>query len=634
MVKAVWENKTVELPDQVTLAAAVRSLGKKITGVVAGKINGALVDLNTPVPDGASVELVTETTREGLELIRHSASHIMAEAVTRLYPGVKLAIGPSIEDGFYYDFDVAQPFTPEDLTRIEQEMGRIIAEKKDFQRMTLPRHEAIKLMGEQNQPYKVELLNEIKDDSVTLYQQGKFIDLCRGPHLPNTSYLNTYKLLSATGAYWRGNEKNKMLQRIYGTAFPTPKELEAYLKYLEDVKKRDHRRLGKDLDLFSIHPEAGPGLIYWHPKGALVRKTIEDFWREAHLTQGYQLIYSPHIAKLDLWKTSGHWEFYRDNMYAPMQIDQQEYLLKPMNCPGHILVYKTKVRSYRDLPLRWAELGTVYRYERAGVIQGLFRVRGFTQDDAHIFCTPEQLNDEITGVIKFGIHIFQSFGFKDFQIRVSTRPEKYVGTEENWERATESLTQAVIATGLPYHIAAGEAVFYGPKADIDIKDSLGRAWQCFTVQVDFNLPERFDIVYTRADGTQQRPIMIHRALMGSLERFFGILIEHYGGAFPLWLAPVQTIVLPVLEAQHNYARKVGIQLRDNRIRAEIDLRNERLSQRIREAIAQRIPYMAIVGAEEETSGNIAVRELRGGDLGRMELAPFIHKITKQINTKE
>ncbi|MEK7448440.1 MAG: threonine--tRNA ligase, partial [Planctomycetota bacterium] len=546
-MKVTFYNNMIELPARSTLAQLAQKESKKTKDlVVAGKINGHPVDFDTVIPDGAAVEFITASMPEGLDILRHSLSHIMAEAVMKLYPDTKLAIGPSIADGFYYDFDAPQTFADGDLGKISAEIEKSIKEKKTFRRMELSRTEAIKIMTEQKQPYKVELLNEIQDTTVTFYQHGNFIDLCRGPHIPHTGLAGSYKLLRATGAYWRGNEHNKMLQRIYGTAFATRQELDAHLKHLEEIKKRDHRRLGKDLDLFSIQEEAGPGLIYWHPKGALIRKVIEDFWRNEHLKNNYDLIYSPHIARVGLWKTSGHWEFYRENMYSPIDIEGMEYIIKPMNCPGHILIYRSKIRSYRDLPLRWAELGTVYRYERSGVMHGLMRVRGFTQDDAHIFCRPDQLNDEVSGVIKFGTQLLCAFGFSDFKIRLSTRPIKYVGTVENWDKATLALKQAIESIGLPYEIAEGEAVFYGPKADIDIKDSLGRAWQCFTVQVDFNLPERFDIVYTAQDGSQQRPIMIHRALLGSLERFFGVLIEHYGGAFPLWLAPVQVLVLPVL----------------------------------------------------------------------------------------
>lgn len=632
MIKLKLNAQSLELPDQSTLAEAIKKSGQKTRGILAGKVNGTVVDLKAPLPDDAAVEFITADTPEGLEILRHSTSHIMAEAVQKLYPDVKLAIGPSIENGFYYDFDVAQPFTEPDLEKISKEIKRSIKAKKPFKRIEISRAEAIKLMTEQKQPYKVEMLNELTDEKITLYQHGDFIDLCRGPHIPHTGLAGSYKLLNATGAYWRGNEHNKMLQRIYGTAFDSQTKVDNHLKHLEEIKKRDHRRLGQELDLYSIHPqEAGPGLIYWHPKGAMVRKLIEDFWQNEHLRNGYELIYSPHIAKVDLWKTSGHWEFYQENMYSPIDIDKMQYILKPMNCPGHIMIYRTKIRSYRDLPLRWAELGTVYRYERSGVLHGLMRARGFTQDDAHIFCRPDQLNNEIKDVIEFGVKLFRAFGFSDFKIRVSTRPEKYVGTIENWDQATAALKKAVEATGIPYEVEEGEAVFYGPKADIDIKDSLGRSWQCFTVQVDFNLPERFDIVYAAQDGSQQRPIMVHRALLGSLERFFGILIEHYGGAFPLWLAPVQAIVLPVLEGQHAYAKNVVAEMRKAGLRVKADLRNERLSHRIREATGQKIPYMIVVGENEEKDNTIAPRDRVKGDQGTMELTKFINQVKKEIN---
>jgi len=611
------------------------SKGNQPSGkIIALRINGVAGDL-TPSPKDTSTEPITDQMPEGLEILRHSTSHIMADAVKRLFPSVKLAIGPAIENGFYYDFDVEKPFAPEDLIRIEKEMTRIINEKKPFERMELKRQEAIKLMTERGESYKVELLQEITDPTVSLYKHGDFIDLCRGPHIPDTGFIKTYKLLSATGAYWRGNEKNKMLQRIYGTAFARQAELDAYLAHLEEVKQRDHRRLGKDLDLFSIqHEEAGPGLVFWHPRGAIIRKIIEDFWREEHLKNGYGFIYAPHIARVGLWKTSGHWDFYRENMYSPIDIEGQEYILRPMNCPGHILVYKTRVRSYRDLPIRWAELGTVYRYERSGVLQGLFRVRGFTQDDAHLFCRPDQLQEEIIGVINLGLHIFRSFGFSDFKLRLSTRPkEKYVGTIENWDKATAALKSAIEKTGLPYETAEGEAVFYGPKADIDIKDSLGRPHQCFTVQVDFNLPERFDIVYTTPEGRQERPIMLHRALMGSLERFFAILIEHYGGAFPLWLAPVQALVLPVVEAQHEYAEMVRKMMEAEGIRVKTDLRNERLSQRIREAAGQKVQFILVVGEKEAVAKTVAVRERTKGDLGTSSIDDIIKQIKNRINER-
>jgi len=565
----------------------------------------------------------------GIEILRHSTSHIMADAVKRLFPETKLAIGPSIEEGFYYDFDTQTPFTQDDLIKVEEEMSKIVKTDVRFERSELSRSEALEKM--KNEPYKTEMINELPDDKITFYKHGNFTDMCRGPHIERTGLVKHYKLLSATGAYWRGNEKNKMLQRIYGTVFFTKEELDAFLKHREEVKKRDHRRLGKDLDLFSIqYEDAGPGLVFWHPKGAIIRKTIEDFWRNEHLKNGYELIYAPHIARIGLWKTSGHWDFYHENMYSPIDIDGQEYILKPMNCPGHILVYKSKVRSYRDLPIRWAELGTVYRYERSGVLQGLFRVRGFTQDDAHLFCRFDQLLEEVKDVIKFGLYIFRSFGFTEFKMRLSTRPkDKYVGTIENWDKATAILKEAVEETGLPYAVNEGEAVFYGPKVDIDIKDSLGRDWQCFTVQVDFNLPERFNLYYSAEDGTRQKPIMIHRALLGSLERFFGVLIEHYGGAFPVWLSPVQAIVLPVVPEQQQYAKKVLSELLSSGFRAEADLRNERLSERIKDASHQKIPYILVVGGKEEKDLTVAVRERGKGNTGSSSLENFIKRVTEE-----
>jgi threonyl-tRNA synthetase len=557
----------------------------------------------------------------------------MADAVKQLFPASKLAIGPAIEDGFYYDFDTEKPFFQDDLIKIEQKMAEIIKENLPFERTEYSHQKAEDVM--KDEPYKIELIRELPDDKVTFYKHGDFIDMCRGPHIERTGLVKHYKLLSATGAYWRGSEKNKMLQRIYGTAFFTKEELDAFLAHREEVKKRDHRILGEDLDLFSIHQEeAGPGLIYWHPKGATIRQLIEDFWKSEHRKSGYQFIYSPHIAKINLWKTSGHWDFYKEYMFSPMDIEGQNYILKPMNCPGHILVYKTRVRSYRDLPLRWAELGTVYRYERSGVIQGLLRVRGFTQDDAHIFCRIDQLHKEIMDVIKLAIHIFRSFGFSDFKIRLSTRPAHYVGTIERWDMATDALRQAVESLNIPYETAQGEAVFYGPKADIDIRDCLGRAWQCFTVQVDFNLPERFDLYYSAKDGTRHRPIMLHRALMGSLERFFAILIEHYAGAFPSWLAPTQAIILPVTPEQIEYAKKTYSELLSKGIRAEIDSRDERLSERIKDASLSKCPYILVVGEKEEKEQTIALRQRAKKDITTISLDDFIKLIKQENNPKD
>ena len=529
---------------------------------IAVKVNGQLKDLSSiySLNGDEEVEIISPKHPEGLEILRHSVAHIMAHAVKMLFPEVQVTIGPAIEDGFYYDFDRDIPFTEEDLQKIEKKMHEIIKSRQPFIRKELSKEEAIDLFKSLGEFYKIEIINEINDDKVSIYEEGDFIDLCRGPHIPHTGIVRAFKLLSVAGAYWRGDERNKMLQRIYGTAFPTKQELDEYLKFLEEVKKRDHRKLGKQLKLFEISDDIGPGLIIWLPNGAIVRKVIEDFWRDEHLKAGYQLLYTPHIAKLDLWRKSGHLDFYKENMFSPMEIDEIFYQLKPMNCPFHIQVYKSELRSYRELPLRFAELGTVYRYERSGVLHGLLRVRGFTQDDAHIFCTEEHLEDEIQKVLDFTVFMLSTFGFSSYEIYISTRPEKYVGNLENWDRATLALEQALKNRGLTYHIDPGEGVFYGPKIDIKIRDVLNRSWQCSTIQVDFNIPERFDITYRGKDGKEHRPIMIHRALMGSLERFMGVLIEHYAGAFPLWLAPVQIEVMSISEKHFEYATKFIINL--------------------------------------------------------------------------
>lgn len=573
------------------------------------------------------------TTKEGIEIYRHSASHIMAEAVKELFPEARLAIGPAIEDGFYYDFDVERPFTPEDLEKIEKRMQEIIKMNAPFVREEMDKKDAIKLFESKGEVYKVELINELSGDTVSIYRQGSFADLCRGPHIPSTGKIKAFKLLSTAGAYWRGSEKNKMLQRIYGTAFLTKEEIELYLKKLEEIRKRDHRRLGKELDLFSINEDAGGGLILWHPKGAVIRKTIEDFWRNEHYKNGYELVYTPHMARLDVWRTSGHWDFYRENMYSPMAIDDVEYEIKPMNCPFHIMIYNSHKRSYRELPIKFAELGTVYRYERSGVLHGLMRVRGFTQDDAHIFCRPEQLEDEILKILDFTLYMLKTFGFSEYDIYLSTRPEKYVGALENWEKATNALRLALESKGLKYEIDPGEGVFYGPKIDLKIKDVLGRAWQCTTIQVDFNLPERFDVTYNGEDNKPHQAIMIHRALMGSLERFFGVLIEHYAGAFPVWLSPVQAVIMTITDSQIEYAKGIAELLKKEGIRAESDFRGEKIGFKIREAQLMKAPYMLIIGDKEVKAGAIAVRTRKGEDLGQIEIDVFLNKIKKEIEEK-
>jgi threonyl-tRNA synthetase len=540
-----------------------------------------------------------------------------------------VAIGPAIEKGFYYDFRRDEPFSPEDFAAIEKRMEEIAAQALPFTRQEEPRRELIERFRDQGEKYKVELLEEIPDDTVSIYRQGDFVDLCRGPHLPDTSWVKHFKLLRVAGAYWRGDEKNDVLQRIYGTVFFDAKELKKYLNDLEEAKKRDHRRLGKELHLFTVNDQIGPGLILWQPKGAQLRRLIEDYWKDEHYRHGYELLYTPHIARQDLWKTSGHLDFYAENMYAGMEIDEVKYQLKPMNCPFHIGVYKSDKRSYREFPIRWAELGTVYRYERAGALHGLLRVRGFTQDDAHIFCREDQLEEEIFNILDLNLHILKTFGFADYDIYLSTRPEKSVGSEEIWERATKALKQALEKKELGYTIDPGEGVFYGPKIDIKIKDQLGRSWQCSTIQVDFNLPERFDMTYTGTDNHDHRPIMIHRALMGSLERFVGVLIEHYAGVFPLWFAPVQARILNITDDQADYCEGVYQELRKAGVRVEKDLRNEKLNYKIREAQIGKIPYMLIVGDQEKADGTVTVRLRDGKNLPPMTVADFAAKVADE-----
>ncbi len=557
----------------------------------------------------------------------------MAHAVKDLFPQCKLAIGPATEDGFYYDFDIEKTFTPEDLSLIEKKMTEIIKKNNPFIQKLLPREEAIRLFKEKGEDYKVELLQEIKDDIVSLYQEGDFIDLCRGPHIDSTGQVKTFKLLSIAGAYWRGNEKNKMLQRIYGTAFLNEEDLKKYLDFLEEVKKRDHRKLGKELDLYSIGEEIGAGLVIWHPNGALIRRTIEEFWLSEHYKAGYKILYTPHIAKLDLWKKSGHLDFYKENMYSPMEIEGVDYEIKPMNCPFHIHVYKSSLRSYKELPIKYAELGTVYRYERSGVLHGLLRVRGFTQDDAHIFCREDQIESEILNVLDFTLFILKTFGFEQYDIYLSTRPEHYVGTLENWERSTKALKNALEHKRLSYSIDPGEGVFYGPKIDIKVKDVLNRPWQCSTIQVDFNNPERFDMTYRGSDGKDHRPIMIHRALMGSLERFFGILVEHYAGAFPVWLAPLQVKVLTIADRHNDYAIKLTNKLVSEGIRAESDLENEKIGYKIRNATVMKVPYLIIIGDKEIAEEKITVRKRTGENMDT-KVEDFINLLREKIKKKE
>ncbi len=566
-----------------------------------------------------------------IETLRHSTAHVMAAAVCRIYEDVQLDIGPSVDDGFYYDFDLTERITPEDFAKIEHEMKAIVKEDLPFERIEVSRAEAEAMLA--GQKYKLERLADIPEDEVvSFYRCGDFFDLCRGPHLESTGQIRAFKILNVAGSYYRGKETNPMLQRLNGTAFTNDKQLKLYLKQLEEAKKRDHRKLGTELDLFSIHNEVGPGLVHWHPKGARIRSLIEEYWRREHFRNGYEILYTPHVGKASLWETSGHLDFYAEGMYAPMEIDKSDYYVKPMNCPFHINIYKSGLRSYRELPLRWAELGTVYRYEKAGVLHGLLRVRGFTQDDAHIFCTPEQIEDEVKEVIRFSNMIWKTFGFENITAYLSTRPEKAVGEPERWDQATVSLRAALEAEGIPYEVDEGGGAFYGPKIDLKIKDAIGREWQMSTIQFDFNLPERFDLTYVGEDGEKHRPYMVHRALFGSIERFFGILVEHYSGAFPVWLAPEQVRVLPLTEEQLAAADELAAELRKEDLRVTVDYRAGKIGAKIRNAQMDKVPYMLVLGAKEIESGLVAVRD-RTGAQDTMTCADFVEKIKNAVQTK-
>ncbi len=569
-----------------------------------------------------------------LDTLRHSCSHIMAQAVKELWPDVKLGIGPSIEDGFYYDFDKKEPFTDEDLVKIENKMQEIIAKNEPFIREELSKKEATELFEKLNEGYKIDLIREIPEEKVSIYKTGKsFLDLCRGPHVESTGKIQVFKLLSVAGAYWHGIETNPMLQRIYGTCFETKKELDEYLKNLEEAKLRDHRKLGPQLELFDIyHEEAGAGLVFYHPKGALLRTIIEDYEKKEHLRRGYQIVITPHIMQAELWKTSGHYDYYKENMYI-FNIEEREFVLKPMNCPGHILIYKSKTRSYKDLPIRLFELGTVYRHEKAGVLHGLLRVRGFTQDDAHIFCLPEQLKEEIKSIIDFVFDTMKVFGFQDASIELSTRPEKHIGTDRDWQSATSALEESLKEKGLPYDVNAGEGAFYGPKIDIKLKDALKRKWQCATIQCDFALPKRFSLAYVDSEGKEKQPIMLHRVILGSLERFIGALIENYKGGLPLWLSPTQVLVVPIKDSVREYAMKVKSALEEDSIRADIDSRNETLDKRIRQAEMNKIPYVLVVGEREAKQEAVSVRKRGAGDQGAVSTEQFIKQIKQEIDNK-
>jgi threonyl-tRNA synthetase len=617
-----------EFPAGVTVAQALKDLGVRADHeVVAARMDGDPVDLTAPITRDATLTPIGVHTTEGLEIMRHSTSHLMAEAVRALFPGVKVAIGPAIEAGFYYDFDTKEPFAPEDLAKIEAKMGEIVGRDLPFVREEVPRTEAISRFKNEGEPYKVELLESIDQDRVSLYRQGAFVDLCRGPHVPSTGYLKAFKLTGISGAYWRGDERLPMLQRIYGTAFPSKAELKEHLELLEEAKRRDHRRLGRELELFSIEEEAGAGLVIYHPKGALLRSLIEDFERRQHLKRGYQMVMGPQILKRELWERSGHWDNYRENMYFT-EVEGQAYGLKPMNCLAHMLIYKSRMRSYRELPLRLFELGTVLRHERSGVLHGLTRVRQFTQDDAHIICTPEQVESEILGVLDFVRDVMGIFGF-DYEVELSTRPEKSIGADADWELATKALTGALGTWGLPYHICEGEGAFYGPKIDIKLKDALRRRWQCATIQCDFTLPERFDLTYVGADGGKHRPVMLHRVILGSLERFLGVLVEHFAGAFPVWLAPVQATLLPITDRVHDYAQELAQKMRQADLRVDIDLRPETLRYKIREAQLQKIPYMVIIGDREAANRTISPRLRDGTELKDLEVEAFVARLKEE-----
>jgi threonyl-tRNA synthetase len=630
---------TVKLPDgtEKTLHGGANildlaaSIGAGLAkAAIAGKINGELVDLSTLLADGVTVEIVTDKSPEAVDIIRHSTSHLMAQAVKQLFPAAKVTIGPSIETGFYYDFDIDRPFAPEDLEKIEAKMEELAKADQKIERQVLSSSEAIKLFTTMGEMYKVELIEDLGADSVSLYRQGDFVDLCRGPHLPSTSRIKAFKLTSIAGAYWRGDEKRKMLQRVYGTAFADKKALEAYLARLEEAKRRDHRKLGRELDLFSFSDEVGAGLVIWHPKGAMLRTILEDFERKEHFRRGYDIVVGPQILKTELWQRSGHYDNYRDNMYFT-EVDEQGYGIKPMNCLAHMMIYKSQLRSYRDLPLRYFELGTVHRHERAGVLHGLLRVRGFTQDDAHILCTPDQLDAEIKGVLAFVKDVMGIFGF-EYEMELSTRPEKSIGSDEDWARATKALLGALEDSGRPFEINEGDGAFYGPKIDIKLRDALDRRWQCATIQCDFTLPERFDLHYIDADGEKKRPVMVHRVILGAIERFIGVLIEHFAGNFPVWLSPVQATVLTVTDSQIPYAKEVYASLRSAGIRVQQDFRNEKLGFKIREAQLQKIPYMLVIGDKEMEANLVTPRFRDGKNLESMLPSDFIAFIDSETKS--
>lgn len=626
------DGKVLEFEQPVKVEDAAKKISMGLyKSALAGKVNGEVVDLMTEIDKDSKLEILTFEDEAGRGALRHTAAHILAQAVKRLYPDVKLAIGPSIDTGFYYDFDADFPITSEMLVEIEKEMERIVKEDLPLERFVKSRNEAIEYEKNKNEDYKVELIEDLPEDEIiSFYKQGEFTDLCAGPHVPSTGKVKAIKLLSVAGAYWRGSEKNKMLQRIYGTAFSKKSELDEYLNMLEEAKKRDHRKLGRELELFTLHEE-GPGFPFFHPKGMVIRNLLEDFWRKEHVKAGYKEIKTPIILNEALWHQSGHWDHYQENMYFT-KIDDEDYAIKPMNCPGGILVYKSQMHSYRELPLRMGELGLVHRHEISGALHGLMRVRSFTQDDAHIFMMPSQIKDEVLGVIRLTDKIYKLFGF-EYHVELSTRPENSMGSDEDWEHATESLREALEAAKLPYKINEGDGAFYGPKIDFHLRDCIGRTWQCGTIQLDFQMPERFDLNYIGEDGERHRPVMVHRTVFGSMERFMGILIEQYAGAFPVWLAPVQVKILPVTDRANQYAGELQSKLEELDFRVEVDSRNEKIGYKIREAQLQKVPYMLILGDKEVEARNVAVRSKKDGDIGTMEFVSFLSKIKDENDRK-
>ena len=624
-----------DFKENITIDELSNSIGSGLAkATVAGRINGKLVDASEVISDDSDVVIVTNSDPEGLEIIRHSCAHLFGHAIKQMYPEAKMAIGPTIENGFYYDFYSERNFTEEDLVLFEKKMQEIIKRKDPMIKEIISKDDALSKFKNLGESFKEEIINDLpKDEEISIYRQGDWFDLCRGPHVPNTSYVKSFKLLSVAGSYWRGDEEKESLQRIYGTAFFSKKDLKKYLELLEEAKKRDHRKLGKELKLFSITDEIGPGLVLWHPNGSIVRRIIEDYWRDEHTKTGYSLIFTPHVAKAELWETSGHSEFYSENMFSPMEIDNNRYQAKPMNCPFHIMIYKSELRSYKDLPIKFAEIGTVYRYERSGVLHGLFRARGFTQDDAHIFCSLDQIEDEVNEVIDLTTKFLNAFGFKDYEIFVSTKPKKYVGTDDEWEKATQALKKSLDGKSLKFSVDEGGGAFYGPKIDLKIKDVLGRSWQCSTVQVDFNLPKRFDLNYISRNNDRLQPVMIHRAIFGSFERFFGILIEHYAGAFPLWLAPVQVRILSVSDEQLDYSDFLDKTLRELNIRVDLDRRNEKLGLKIREAEIAKIPFILTIGKTEVEKQTVSVRKYGGEQLGAIKIEDFKEILIRDLNSE-